>query len=61
MGLKEYIERSDKFEFQEDSPISFPCCCCMHIEKKQTDFPCNQCGYNMNADLSNNQPTENTL
>jgi hypothetical protein len=44
----DYFELPDTF-VKFDATLSFPCCCCKHSAKEQTDDPCYRCGHNANS------------
>jgi hypothetical protein len=51
MSLKDYEVENDKFEYGTECKIEyhFPCCCCKFIHGKCNDYPCSECGHNLNA------------
>lgn len=53
MTLGGYSIRSeyDYFEADESFEFGFPCYACKHRVIKETDYPCNICGYNGNAEV----------
>jgi hypothetical protein len=48
-GIRKYLVKRDRFEYGETSIMSFPCCCCKHKSKSDTDQPCRCCDHNLNA------------
>lgn len=46
MPLSSFEVNRDRFEDRADKVISFPCCCCVHESKNQTDDPCRVCDHN---------------
>lgn len=55
MALKDYGVARDKFEIPEhglvgiDEQLCFPCCCCVHHYKTDSEEPCRTCDHNSNA------------
>ena len=53
MSLKDYEVENDKFEYEIEGVIGFcfPCVCCKFRPLKDTDYPCSECGHNLNLDF----------
>lgn len=49
MPITDYTVRSDKFEFEEEGVLSFPCCVCKWRPIPVDMPPCSQCGHNLSA------------
>lgn len=50
MGLKDYEVKRDKFENDDTMHFSFPCACCFHRHRRDSEEPCRTCDHNANAE-----------
>lgn len=55
MSLSDYAVKRDHFDMPTDGPVginaelAFPCCCCSHQNKTDSQPPCSTCDHNTNA------------
>ena len=50
MPIDDYIVKSDRFiPIEHPAGLAFPCNICQYGKEDQFDFPCSNCGHNLNA------------
>ena len=51
MSLENYYTDNDKFEAKIIFGLGFPCCCCEAWGRYNYEYPCSECGHNLDSRL----------